>query len=243
MDSMSGNTWTKNQIITRHQLPTEAWEYVPSEFPFKQPIEELEQLAGKNGLSFTSPGLAHAQTIWNGKLDMFQNIVGMHFTMPGSTISGIVGQIRTKLVDLIADLTADTPLSELPNKAQVDAAMTHRLGDIYNTNIQSATGPVAIGGKAKASTEGLSVDDALRLLEQVQQAAVDVGDAERAELLQSVAELRAEVEQESPDTGEVVKKVGKLRAIADKIGIASVSAATGGAAQALTELAVSGAFS
>ena len=39
-----------------------------------------------------------------------------------------------------------------------------------------------------------------------------------------------------------MKKVGKLRKIADKIGVASVSAATGGAAQALTELAVSGAF-
>lgn len=242
MDSMSGNTWTKNQIITRHQLPKETWEYVPDGFPFKQPIEELEQLAGKGSLSFTSPGLAHAQAIWNGKLDMFQSIVGMHFTMSGSLITGIVGQVRTKLVDLIADLTADTPLSELPRKAQVDAAVTHRLGDIYNTSIQSADGPVAIGARARAKTEGLSVDEALRLLDRVQQAAVDVGDSDRAELLEAVVDLRAAVEQEGPDTGEVVKKVGKLRAIADKIGVASVSAATGGAAQALTELAVSGAF-
>ena len=57
-----------------------------------------------------------------------------------------------------------------------------------------------------------------------------------------MAELRAAVEQEAPDTGDVVKKVGKLRAIADKIGVASVSAAAGGAAQALIELAVSGAL-
>lgn len=242
MDSMSGNMWTKNQIITRHQLPQAAWEYVPEEFPFKQPIEELEQLAAKGGLSFNSPGLLMAQDIWNAKLDMFQNIVGMHYTMTGAVLAGILGQVRTKLVDLIADLTADTPLSELPKKDQVDAAVTHRLGDIYNTTIQSANGPVAIGAKAKASTEGLSVDDALRLLDRVQQVAVGIDDTERAELFEAVAELRAAVEQEAPDTSDVVKKVGKLRAIADKIGVASVSAATGGAAQALTELAIGGAF-
>ena len=242
MDSMSGNTWTKNQIITRHQLPQAAWEYVPEDFPFKQPIEELEQLAAKGSLSFTSPGLSMAQDIWNAKLDMFQNIVGMHYTMTGSVLSGILGQVRTKLVDLIADLTTSTPLAELPKKDQVDAAVTHRLGDIYNTTIQSANGPVAIGAKAKANSEGLNVDDALRLLEQVQQAAVGVDDTELAELLEAVAELRAAVEQEAPDTGDVVKKVGKLRAIADKIGVASVSAAAGGAAQALIELAVSGAL-
>lgn len=242
MDSMSGNMWTKNQIITRHQLPQAAWEYVPEEFPFKQPIEELEQLAAKGGLSFNSPGLLMAQDIWNAKLDMFQNIVGMHYTMTGAVLAGILGQVRTKLVDLIADLTADTPLSELPKKDQVDAAVTHRLGDIYNTTIQSANGPVAIGAKAKASTEGLSVDDALRLLDRVQQVAVGIDDTERAELFEAVAEFRVAVEQEAPDTSDVVKKVGKLRAIADKIGVASVSAATGGAAQALTELAIGGAF-
>lgn len=57
-----------------------------------------------------------------------------------------------------------------------------------------------------------------------------------------MAELRRAVEGDEPDTGEVVKKVGKLRAISDKIGSAAISAAAGSAVSALTELAVSGAF-
>src|SRR4051794_40554338 len=37
MNSMSGRTWATGQIIDRHQLPKDAWEYVPEEFPFRQP--------------------------------------------------------------------------------------------------------------------------------------------------------------------------------------------------------------
>lgn len=242
VDSISGNTWAKGQIIDRHQLPRKAWEYVPEEFPFKQPIEELERLSEQKRLSFTSPGLSYAQSIWNGELGAFQNIMSMSYVMSGSAVAGIVGQVRTKLVDLVADLTSDTPLSELPGKDQVDAAVDHRIGDIYNTTIHTADGPVAIGKKAEA-TQGLGVEDALRLLEQVEHVAgQDLAGAVRAELLEALAGLRAALEEESPDTGDVIKKAGKMRAIAEKIGLASVTAATGSATQVLTELAIGGAF-
>lgn len=242
MDSFGGFTVARNQIIDRHQLPHDAGKYLSDTLPFRQPIEELEQLAAQEHLSFASPGLAYAQSTWNSRLDEFEGIMNLRFVVPGSRIAGVVGQIRTKLVDLVADLTADTPLSELPKKDQVDAAVSHRIGDVYNTTIQRTHGPVAIGAKAKASTEGLTVEDALRLLDKVQQAAADVADTQRAELLDALAELRAAVESDKPDTGEVVKKAGKLRAIAGKLGDASVSAAAGGAAQALIELALNGAF-
>ncbi|MFF0151543.1 hypothetical protein [Micromonospora sp. NPDC005203] len=242
MDSMSGRFWRRGDIISRVNLPPEARGYVLEELTFRQPIEELQQLAGQKQVSFTAPGLAVAQAIWNRELGPFQNIDGLSYVVPGSAVMGILGQIRTKLVDVVADLTADTPMSELPRRGQVDAAVNHRLGDIYNTTIQTTNGPLAIGAKAKASTEGLTVEDALRLLDKVQHAAADVPNTQRGELLDALIELRAAVESDEPDTGEVVKRVGKLRAIADKLGVASVAAATGGAAQALTELAVSGAF-
>lgn len=152
MDSISGNTWAKGQIITRYQLPREAWEYVPDKFALKQPIEELEHLALQKSLSFTSPGLAYAQTIWNNQLDPFQSIMGLSYAMSGSVIAGVLGQIRTHLVDLIADLTADTPLSELPRKDQVDAAVGQYLSQphaVYNTTINEANGPVAVGNRRR----------------------------------------------------------------------------------------------
>lgn len=245
MNSMSGNTWTTGRVIDRRQLPRKAWDYVPETLTFKQPVEELEKLAGQESLSFSSPGLAMAMSIWNEELGPWQNVMGLSYVMSGSAVAGMLGQIRTRLVDLIADLTAETPLLELPRKEQVDAAVNHRIGqvrDVYNTTIQEADGPVAIGARAKASTEGISVEDALLLLDEVRRAASDVDGEHRAELLKAVAELRAAVEEETPDTGDVVRKIGRLRAVASKIGVASVAAATGGAAQALTELAVSGAF-
>jgi hypothetical protein len=245
MDSTSGNQWVTGRVIDKHQMPRECWEYVHDSAPMKQPIEELEQLATRDKLSFTNAGLAYAQTLWDAKLGPWQSIVGLSYVTTGSAITGVVSQVRTRLVDLIADLTADTPLTELPGKEQVDAAVSHRLvqaGDVYNTTIHEAGGPVAIGAKAKAVTEGLTVEDAIKLLEKVQEVAGDVEAGQRTELLHAVAELREAVERESPDAGDVVKKAGSLRRIADSLGVASVSAAASGAITAITELAVNGAF-
>jgi hypothetical protein len=155
----------------------------------------------------------------------------------------MVGQIRTQLVDIIADLTADTPMSELPSKGQVDAAVSEHIGTTYTTTINTVSGPVAIGTDAQAKTEGLSVDDVLRLLDAVQEAAArDVEEADQAEVLKAVADLRTALSKDTPDTGELVKKAGRLRALGISIGGASLMAATEGAASALMEMAMSGAF-
>jgi hypothetical protein len=245
MNSISGNTWATGQTLSRFQLPREAWEYVPETMSFKQPVEELEQMAGQKSLSFSSLGLSMAQTIWNRQLGPYQSINGLSYTMTGSVVAGMLGQIRTQLVDIIADLTADTPMSELPSKRQVDAAVSEHIGasTVYNTTIQAASGPVAIGTDAQAKTEGLSVEDVLRLLDAVQEAAAsDVEDAHQAEVLEAVADLRLALSKETPETGEVVRKAGRLRSLGARIGGASMMAATEGAASALMEMAMSGAF-
>ncbi|WP_420118269.1 hypothetical protein [Micromonospora sp.] len=242
MDSISGNLWAKNQLISRLQLPQESWQYVPDELQLKQPIEELEQLAKQEQLSFGSHGLAMALNIWNAQLDEFQQIINLSYRMTGSVIAGILGQIRTNLVDVVADLTADTPLSELPKKGQVDAAVSHHMGDIYTTNIQNTNGPVAIGAKATATSEGLTVEDAIRLLDKVREAAAEVSESHRTEVLDAVAELQAAVGGTEPDTGEVVKKAGKLRAAVEKAGVAGLTLASSSAVQAVTDLAINGVF-
>lgn len=243
VDSFSGNTWTKGQTFDRLQLPLEARAGVPESFPLRQPVEELESLTGKSSVSFTSTGLAYAQTIWNRELGPFQQIVGMSYSLPGSVLTGVLGQIRTQLVDVVADLTAETPLAELPKKEAVDAAVGQHIGTQYNTTIQTANGPTAFGHRAKIKTEGLNIEDAIKLLEAVQAAAKDIPDAEvRAALLAAVADLRAATEQEAPDTGDIVKTAGKLRAVAARIGIPAVTAAASGAVETFTSLALSGAF-
>lgn len=243
VSSISGNTHVQGQKFHRIELPQEAQKGVPEHFPLQQPIEELEQLATRGDVSFTSAGLAYAQMVWNQELDSpFQQIIGMSFTISGSTIAGVLGQIRTQLVDVIADLTASTPLTELPHKDQVDAAVGQHIGTQYNTTIHAANGPTAIGTKARATAEGISLHEAIQLLDAVRVAAEQVSGADSAELLQAVEELRAVAEQAAPDTGEIVKKVGKLRAVADKIGLPVLTAAVGGVVEAFTSLAIGGAF-
>jgi DNA-binding GntR family transcriptional regulator len=52
----------------------------------------------------------------------------------------------------------------------------------------------------------MTIDDLLRLLGAVQQAAAELDDDQRAELDQAVSDLSEEVEQKRPDTAEVIKK-------------------------------------
>jgi AbiTii len=243
VSSISGNLRVTGQIFSRLQLPAEAQAVVPEELPLHQPIEELELLAEQGTLSFTGPGLAYAQTIWNEQLDWGQQITGMSFSLSGSAIAGVLGQVRTQLVDVVAELTAGTPLAELPGKDKVDAAVQQHIGAQYNTTIHAPSGPTSIGTKSKAIVEGLNIKDAITLLDTVRAASNKLDDEQaKTDLLEALEELRAEVESPTPDTGAVVKKAGKLRAVAARIGAPALSAVVGGAVEALTSLAIGGAF-
>jgi hypothetical protein len=243
MDSMSGNTRTTGQIITRSQLPPAAREYVSEFLILTQPIEELERLAQEKSLHFKPRSVSAAQSIWNRELGAFQSIVNLSYAVSGSVFTGILGQIRTNLVDLIADLTMATPLAELPSRADVDAAMRHHighLGDVYTTTVVKPSGPTAVGASANASA-GLSVEDVLQLLETVKRSAASVA-GDTTEVENAVTELHNAVTQPQPETGEVIKRAGRLRKVAENLGVATVTGATNAAVTAITELAMQGAF-
>lgn len=242
-DTMSGRTWAKNMTYSVLQVPANARKHIEPELLLHQPVEELEQLATQKSLSFTSMKLTYAQQLWNQELGPFEEVMNLRFTASGSMFAGVLGQIRTQLVDLVADLTAGTPLTELPQKELVDAAVSTHIGTQYNTTLQSPSGPTAIGNSAIAKSEGLSIDDAIKLLDAVRDASGNVTDTSlRSELLEAVADLRRELDSAAPDTGEVIKKTGRLMTIAAGIGNITLSAAVSGAVEALTGLAMSGTF-
>ncbi|MGP9651506.1 AbiTii domain-containing protein [Glutamicibacter sp. AOP38-B1-38] len=137
MDSMSGNYSTTGQIITRLQVPPKPREFIAEKFIIQQPVEELEELAKEKSLSFSSEGLSYAQSLWNSNLNPFQQIINMSYTMNGSAITGILSKIRTQLMELIMDLTSDTPLTDLPRKDRVDQAVSQHIGTQYVTTIHS----------------------------------------------------------------------------------------------------------
>ncbi|WP_396659179.1 hypothetical protein [Microbacterium oxydans] len=242
-DTMSGNTWAKNMTYSVLQLPSKAREVLGDDFPLYQPVEELEQLATHKSLSFSHNALTYAQHLWNEGLGPFQQVMNLRFTVSGSMFVGVLGQIRTQLVDLIADLTSSTPLEELPRKEAVDAAVGTHIGVQYNTTIQGTSGPTAVGNNAVAKTEGLSVDDAIRLLDAVRESTQEVEDENaRAGILGALNDLQNALRVPEPSTTEVVGKVGRLKEVAAGIGGAGLSAAVSGAVEGLTTMVMSGAF-
>lgn len=240
MNSISGYTHTTGQTISRLNLPAKAQSFVLEEIPFRQPLEEIECLSSQKSIHFSSTGLAAAMSIWNAELRFGQQVTGLSYLASGATLAGAIGRVRTALVDLVADLTAETPLYELPRRERVDKAVRQRIGDIYNTTIHTA-GSVAIGTGAQAA--GLAVEEALQLLDELRRMAEEqTGAAERGELLKAVAQVRDQVDQPVPDPSEVQAGVGKLRAFAAKTGSETVRAAVSTAVTKLTEMAVSGTF-
>ncbi|WP_341925051.1 hypothetical protein [Nocardioides psychrotolerans] len=246
-DSMSGNTWMTNGTMDALQLPAEAREHMPGYLACKQPIEELEELAKTKAVSMRTGHLSFSEMVWNSKLSPFQQVMNLRYSMTGSVFTGLVGQVRTKLVDIVADLTAGVPLTELPPTARVDEVMRERVGhvgDIYNTNVNYPTGPTAVGQEAIAKSEGMTVAEVIALLAEIQRtlASAPAGTA-RDEAGSALVELREVVEQDKPDRGEVVRRTGRLRAAIGRLGNAGATAATSRAAEALTDMAMNGQFS
>lgn len=242
---MSGGSITSGRRIHRLELPPKSSEEIPEWFFILQPIAELEELAKSADVLFTSADLTVAKMRWNRILDTdYQQILSLSYAATGPVIAGILSQIRTQLLDVIADLTADVPLTALPRKDQVDSAVSNHIGTQYNMTVQSASGPIAMGAKAKATTNGLSVEDAVKLLEAVQAtASAEVQDgSDKEELLSAIADLRAIATETAPSPGEVMVRAGKLQTISERIGIPALSAAVGASTEALIALATSGAF-
>ncbi|MGP5722527.1 AbiTii domain-containing protein [Corynebacterium casei] len=223
LKSQSGYSIVSGQIVHRPQVPPYAQKHLPEQLTLLQPVEELEQLAKLEHLKMTQPELSLVQTLWNEELPQFQDIIEIHYDIPGSHIKGIIGQIRTKLVVIVAELTANSPLQELPSKEKVDSVMTNNFGNVYNMTINDNNGDFAIGDNSTVN-KGFDVEEVQKLIQQVLNAATQSGQADK-ELEDAATELESTLLAESPAQSVVMQKLGKLQGLAEKIGVSSVTAA------------------
>lgn len=245
IDSVSGRFHNTGQQYAYPQLPQDVRRLVPEDLMLRQPVDELEAWVAKGkSISMGSGMMPAAAQLWSQQLGPFQEVLRMYWSIPSSVITGIVGRVRNTLVDFVAELTADSPLTELPSRATVDAAFRSKVmhkGDVYNTTISSPAAPVAVGREAKA--EGASLSDVLLLLGKVQAHAEAVEDeAARRELLDAAEDLKDAASREQIDAGEVKTKGERLRSLGAKVGIGALAAATSGAAEAAANLAAAGLF-
>ena len=168
----------------------------------------------------------------------------MHWDIPGAAFAGILGKVRSALVDFVAELTADAPLAELPARDLVDAAFALRighLGDVFNTAVNEPSAPVVVGNNA--TLNGLEVSDVLMLLGRVQREAEDVNREDRAEVLAAVDGLRAAIDSTHPDSEAVKTRAERLKELGARAGTAGLAAATSGVFEAVVSLLAQGFFS
>ncbi|MGP9651505.1 hypothetical protein ACT3TP_13595 [Glutamicibacter sp. AOP38-B1-38] len=105
-------------------------------------------------------------------------------------------------------------------------------------------GPSAIGHRASAATHGLSIQDAVELLTVARQTAIKVVRNQETQMAVTkvIDDLRETVQGQTATTGDVIQRVGRLRALATAVGIPTLASVVGSATEAITELALSGAF-
>lgn len=246
IDTINDRMWATGQGVTRSQVPKAAREYVSEYVPFGQPVEELALMSERKDMKFGNNGLAMAQSVWNQELGPFQQIVSMAYTVPGAVLAGVVGQVRTNLVELIADLTTGLADDEMPSTSRVDAAVQERIlhvGDTYNGPVvhNSGAGPVAVGANASA-TSGFTVAQILELLDGLIGAARDVPGWEQEEFDRALVEVREAIAVPAPDTAVVMRRTGRLKETAEKLGTSGLSAAVSSAVSAIVGQALTGGF-
>ena len=233
---VSGYNVVSGQAYAWYNLPSKAREIVPEQLELRGPLAELEQMAAQDSASFGTGPLSVALQIINKDLPFGQQVHQLAYSVPGATLIGIVDRIRTTLVELVADLTADTPLDQLPSSATIDAAVKTHVGVQYNTTIHAPAGPLAIGDGAHAQT---TVDDLVRALAALRTMAEQEGEQE---ILEAVDDLRQTLEEGEPAPGPVAEKTSRLRKAAANVGSAALGSAVTGFVETVTTMAFGGLF-
>ncbi|MGO2114112.1 MAG: hypothetical protein ACTH3N_04010 [Corynebacterium casei] len=220
----NGVTIASGQRMSWFQLPEEVKDFLSPDVHFVQSVEALEQLAKDDSVVIVHPGLDLAKSIMNrDSNDPFVQIMNMSYKMSSAEVAGIVGRVRSTLVDIVADLTSHTPLETLPKKEQVDAAITERFGNTYNTTINGSTGPVAVGDHSSAN-QGLGIEEVRQLLQDLLKVAASEG-VDSTELAEAVDEVDQAIVENGPGSSVVRRKTKKLREVAEKIGTSGATAA------------------
>lgn len=227
-----------NRRFSHYTLSREATRLMPEKMSITHGIEELEVLAKSHTVSLIDSSIIYAGHVITRENEFFE-IMDIHWEVSGSTLLGMVGKVRTQMVEIIAELTSALPLDELPSKSSVDNAVNQYIHTQINTTIDESSGPVAIGENAKAISKGMGLDDVLNLLDQISNDAQksEADTALKEEFLEVLEDFRSEIKSVKP-TEEVVEKANRLGTLAKSIGLSGFAAATSGTFESLAEFAI-----
>jgi hypothetical protein len=118
------------QQISPRQLPDPVNKHIGEEIPLGQAVGEIEALleqakANSGSVKMTLPDAQTVVTLMNHEVgDPYQHITEIYWSLSTPAIQGVLDQMRTTLVELVAEMRAGMPeTDELPSGELVDQAV------------------------------------------------------------------------------------------------------------------------
>ncbi|MGY2025985.1 AbiTii domain-containing protein [Nocardia gipuzkoensis] len=204
--------------------------------PFQQSVEELERLAAAtNPLQYKHDVISLAGKRAEGL--PFTRVEQAYCVLSPATVAGIVGKIRTTLVEMVADMTRDVPFDGLPSRSQVDSAVQvnlHGSQDQYHVNVHNNSGVIGQGaGSSQTQHVTNNSQDLADLLAQLRTAIAEIdNDDDRADAEQTVDDFEEAINQENPEPEAVRSRWRAVRRLGAVVGGALGQAVSSEAATA-----------
>lgn len=234
INGLSGPWQSTGEMISRFQIPEKLRDAVPEEVQFRQPIDELEQLAAstESSLQLGLPNFPAVAAMWSHGLDAFQNITSIYYRVSPSTLQGMVGAVRTTLVELVADMVKDVPMNELPSKSKVDAAVQITVNgsqDQYTSSVGTNSGVIGQGPNSiqTQTNNGVRTEELAELIRRMRDALDnEVSDPDdRADAEQAIDDFEGAVSDPNPEPATIRRRAGILTRVTSRVGGAVLSAA------------------
>lgn len=161
VDGITFNAKVTRQPFASQTLPEFAREEIQEEVPLTEGVGNIEALLGQAQINLMPPGASLLVKYMNENPDApyGQTIMSLYWGVSHAAIRGVLDQIRTALVQLVAELSAQTSPGDLPSAEAVDQAvhvMVTGKRSTVNVNTAQATGAgsVATTTQTSAATKG-----------------------------------------------------------------------------------------
>lgn len=166
VDAITPTHQITGQQISPRQLPDVVAQHVDEEVPLGQPIGEIEEMlerarASDGYLKMTLPRSQDVATLMNHEVgDPFQRVTAVYWSVSQSALQGVIDQVKTTLVELVAEMRAGMPdPAETPSAALADQAVNvvvHGRGARVSVSSANASGSGSHQVRAAPEGDGAS---------------------------------------------------------------------------------------
>ncbi|WP_076106728.1 AbiTii domain-containing protein [Mycobacterium colombiense] len=231
INQRGGNEFLTGQQINHLQIPKDLREYVPHSLAFRQPLEEIVQMAasGEKSMKMGYAIFSAVTAEWTKTLGPWQAVTALYYSVMPSSIAGIVSMIRTTLVEIVIDLAKDVPLDSLPSKAKVDSVVQVHIGskDEYQVSVHTNQGVIGQGAGSTQIQNNSVPTELTALIAQMREALADIDDSDqRADAEQAVDDFDEAVSEDDPKPEKIKRRSRALERITTAMGSAVLTQAT-----------------